>query len=120
MVNSFKELRIWKDSVQLAKQVYLVTNQLPKNEQYGLRSQITRAAVSVPSNIAEGSRRRSTKDLMHFLSISLGSLAELETQLIIAVEIGFLSENDCSPIYESIEKISRSIVKLQQTLSKSK
>lgn len=116
MVSSFKELRIWQEGVALAKEVYVLADQLPENERYGLRSQITRAAVSVPSNIAEGSRRRGTNDLHHFLSIALGSLAELETQLIIATEIGLFKDTQCSPVFERIEAIARGIVKLQQTL----
>ncbi|PZP84359.1 MAG: diversity-generating retroelement protein bAvd family protein [Azospirillum brasilense] len=116
MVNSFKELRIWQEGITLAKEVYALAEQLPENERYGLRSQITRAAVSVPSNIAEGSRRRGTNDLHHFLSIALGSLAELETQLIIANEIGMLKISDCNSAAERIEAIARGIVKLQQTI----
>lgn len=116
MVASFKELRIWQESIQLTKAIYLLVDQLPDKERYGLRSQVTRAAVSVPSNIAEGSRRRGSKELMHFLSISLGSLAELETQLIVAIEIGLINRESCIVSFEMIESISRGIVKLQQTL----
>ena len=118
MVASFKELRIWQESVALAKQVYQLVEALPDKERYGLRSQITRAVVSVASNIAEGSRRRSTNDLKHFLSISLGSLAELETQIIIAIEIGYIQENLCGDCFNKIDAISRGIVKLQQSLAK--
>jgi four helix bundle protein len=117
VVASFKELRIWQEGIQLAKQVYLLVEQLPDKERYGLRSQITRSAVSVPSNIAEGSRRRGSKELIHFLSIALGSLAELETHLIVAIEIGFIEQNSCNTIFELIDSISRGIVKLQQTIN---
>jgi four helix bundle protein len=118
MVESFKELRIWQEGIVLAKQVYALVDALPDKEKFGLRSQITRAAVSVSSNIAEGSRRRSSNDLYHFLSIALGSLAELETQLIIAIEIGYLKKDACSEEFTRIDAISRGIVKLQQTLKK--
>lgn len=116
MVSSYKDLRIWQEGIQLTKHIYLLADLLPDKERYGLRSQMTRAAVSVPSNIAEGSRRRGSKELIHFLSISLGSLAELETQLLVAIEIGILRNNDCSISFDLIETISRGIVKLQQNL----
>lgn len=116
MVESFKELRIWQESVVLAKEVYALADSFPDKERYGLRSQITRAVVSIASNIAEGSRRRSSNDLHHFLSMSLGSLAELETQLIIAIEISYLKQEQCATCFERIDWISRGVVKLQQTL----
>lgn len=117
-VNNFKDLRIWQESIALAKQVYLLAERLPDKEHYGLRSQLTRATVSVASNIAEGSRRSSIKDLMRFLEIALGSLSETETQLIIAREVGFLKEVELIPVMENIDSISRGIVKLKQNLEK--
>ena len=77
----FRDLRVWKDSGSLAKQIYAATRSFPEEERFGLCMQMRRAAVSVPSNIAEGSVRRSTRDFGRYLEIALGSLAELETQL---------------------------------------
>lgn len=118
MVEDYKELRIWQDSILLAKQVYSLADSLPDKERYGLRSQITRSVVSVASNIAEGSRQRGTSELLHFLSLALGSLAELETQLIIAKEIGYLQIEQMDETEKNIKNISRGIVKLKQTLEK--
>ena len=85
MVEDYKQLRIWQQSIELAKLVYMLVDLLPDKERYGLRSQLTRAVVSIATNIAEGSRRKTTKDLTNFLTIALGSLAEVETQIIIAI-----------------------------------
>lgn len=81
--NSYKDLIVWQKSIDLVKKTYLVTSQLPKEELFALSSQMRRAAVSIPSNIAEGYMRKHQKEYIQFLSISLGSTAELETQLII-------------------------------------
>jgi four helix bundle protein len=87
-----EDLEIWKLSIRLVKETYLVTRSFPVEEKYGLSSQMRRAAISVPSNIAEGAGRKSKKEFDHFLSISLGSLTELETQFIISKELEFLSD----------------------------
>ena len=118
MVDNYRELRIWQDSVQFAKELYGLADKLPDKERYGLRAQMTRAAISVASNIAEGSRRRGTNELVQFLSIALGSLAEVETQLIIAKEIGFYSDTEIEPVMKRADSIARGIVKLKQTLEK--
>jgi four helix bundle protein len=118
MVEHYKDLRIWQQSVALAKAIYPLADLLPDKERYGLRSQMARAVVSVASNIAEGSRRQTSKDLTHFLSMALGSLAELETQLIIAGEIGYLSPDASTDVMEKIDHLARGIVKLKQTLEK--
>ena len=118
MVDHYKDLRIWQQSVALAKTTYRLADILPDKERYGLRSQMTRAVVSVASNIAEGSRRQTTKDLTHFLSMALGSLAELETQFIIATEINYLSPDILPDVMEEIDHLARGIVKLKQTLEK--
>ncbi len=87
-----KELDVWKNSMLLAELVYKQTKDLPKHEQFGLTSQMRRAAVSVPTNIAEGAARKGNKEFIQFLYISLGSLAELETLLLISRNIDYLSE----------------------------
>ena len=94
MVRDFKELDVWKRSMALAKVVYSLAGQLPKEELFALSNQIRRCAVSVPSNIAEGNSRAGTKEYVQFLCIARGSLSELETQVILAKDIGYLSQND--------------------------
>jgi len=87
MIKSYKDLEIWQESMEIVKKVYKITTQLPKEEIYGLISQLRRAAISVPSNIAEGQQRQHRNEFRQFLYQSLGSLAELETQLEIVKEI---------------------------------
>jgi four helix bundle protein len=103
-----KELDVWKESIELTKKIYNITKNFPKEELYGLTNQIRRASVSIPSNIAEGSARNSDKEFIQFLYISLGSLAELETQLIISKEI----EYNKYLFEEEIEKIKKMILGL--------
>ena len=88
-----KDLDVWKFSMDLVELVYQETAKFPKEERYGLTSQMRRAAVSIPSNIAEGSGRKGDKELVQFIAIALGSIAELETQYMIAVRLQFIKEN---------------------------
>ena len=92
MVRSYRDLNVWKKSIQLVKDIYILVKLLPKEETYALSDQIRRSAVSIPSNIAEGSGRKGAKEYIHFLYISLGSLCELETQIIISNEIGYIKK----------------------------
>lgn len=87
MIKSYKELEVWKLGYELAKKVYIWTEKLPPKEMYGLTSQIRRASISIPSNIAEGQQRHHRKEFIQFLYLALGSIAELETQLNLASEI---------------------------------
>ena len=89
-VQHYRELIVWQKAIVLVEDVYRATNDFPKTEIYGLTSQIRRAAVSIPSNIAEGQGRNSTRDFLHFLSMAQGSLMELETQITIAERLGYL------------------------------
>jgi len=89
---SFRDLIAWQKSIVLVKQIYKLTSIFPVDEKFGLISQLRRAAVSVPSNIAEGQARRTTGDFIHFVSTAEGSLAEVETQVIIAVQLNFCSQ----------------------------
>jgi four helix bundle protein len=86
-VNNFKDLKIWKKAIELVKKVYVVSSKLPKEEIYGLTSQMRRSAFSIPSNVAEGFRRQHNNEFKQFLYITLGSCAELETQTIIAEDL---------------------------------
>lgn len=105
-----EDLNVWKESMELAKNIYLVTKNFPRDEIYGITSQMRRAAVSIPSNIAEGSARQSDKELIQFLYIALGSLAELQTQLILSKDIGYL-DNDFKVNIESIRKKLLGLIK---------
>ncbi len=93
-VRSYRDLLVWKKGIELTKAVYLLTKQFPGYEIYGLASQIQRAAVSVPSNIAEGQSRQSAQEFSHFIRIALGSLAEIDTQLTLAYELGYLCHDE--------------------------
>lgn len=86
-IESFKQLIVWQRSMEVVKEIYSITNKFPKSETFGLTSQMRRSAVSIPSNIAEGKKRKTTKDFLQFLRISDGSSAELETQLLIAKDL---------------------------------
>ena len=93
-IRSHKDLDIWKRSISLVKNVYTITKQFPPDEKFGIIHQMRRCAISVPSNIAEGAGRMSQKEFAHFLSISQGSLAELETQIIISGELEYISDTE--------------------------
>lgn len=94
MKRKHHELRAWQEAITLVKDIYQITASFPKDEIYALTSQMRRAAISVPSNIAEGAARTGDKEFLQFLSISRGSLSELETQLIIAKELGYMQALD--------------------------
>jgi four helix bundle protein len=111
-IKSFKELKIWQKGIEIVKDVYVLTKKFPQDELYGLTSQIRRSAVSIPSNIAEGFKRVHNKEYKQFLHIALGSAAELETQLIIAKEIGLISENELSGFSEKLDHLTKMISSL--------
>jgi len=102
--------------MQLAEQVYELTKKFPKEELYGITSQIRRSAISVPSNIAEGSGRRSNKDFIRFLNIASGSLAELETQLTLCRNLEFITDTDLQNTPELINRVGMMITKLRHSL----
>lgn len=116
MKHNFKHLNIWKLSIELADEVYVITDTFPKNEEFGLKSQIRRCAVSVASNIAEGSSRSSTKDFNRFLEISLGSLYELQTQLIISGNRNYFEFSTTEQIENKITELQRMISGFQKNL----
>ena len=107
---NFKELLVWQKSINFVTEIYELTNDFPKNEMYGLTSQIRRASISIPSNIAEGNSRRSVADYLQFLKIARGSCAEVETQLIIAQNLKFLNE-------EHYLKLNRDIIEISKMLN---
>ena len=114
---SYQDLQAWKAAIDLVKEIYKLTGKFPPSEIYGLTSQIRRAAVSIPSNIAEGQGRSSSKEFRQFLSVSLGSLAELETQLIIAKEINYLGKETLNPLLLSLDHIRKMRRALSNSLS---
>lgn len=113
-MRNFRDLDVWKDSVQLVKRVYFITATFPNQEKYGLVSQITRSAISIPSNIAEGCSRTSQKDFSRFLQISMGSAFELETQIEITKEVGLIDDNAYSEIVANLHSIQKRIQSLKK------
>ena len=106
-INTYRELEVWQESMNLVEMIYKNMKSLPKEELYGLVSQIQRAVVSIPSNIAEGWGRMSKKESKRFCSIARGSAMELETQLIITVRLNFLCKDDMLPIWKQLQIVNR-------------
>jgi len=104
---SFRGLKVWQRSMTLVEEIYSVTTNFPRHEQFGLTSQIRRASVSIPSNIAEGKRRKRQLVYLNHLDIALGSQGELEVQLEIAKRVGFLSSQDYGRIQPIVEEVGR-------------
>lgn len=116
MKHNFKNLNIWKKAIELANEIYILTDNFPKNEEFGLKSQIRRCSVSVASNIAEGSSRSSNKDFNRFLEISLGSLYELQTQIIISSNRNYFEKSKLENTEINITELQRMISGFQKTL----
>ena len=106
-IQSYKDLVVWQKSFKVATQIYKITQKMPKEEIYGLTSQMRRAAVSIPSNIAEGYSRHSVGAYRQFLLISLGSKSELETQLLLCKEIGYLHEKDINLVFSLLNEVGK-------------
>lgn len=115
-IESYENLIVWQKSMDLVIAVYTLTGKFPKEEMYGLISQMRRAAVSIPSNIAEGSRRSSRKDFRNFLLNAYGSGAELETQIKIAKRLQYVSENGCEQAKSLLNEVMRMLNKLTHEL----
>jgi four helix bundle protein len=117
-VRSYKELDVWKKGIEVVDLLYEVTtNKFPKEERYGLAAQMQRAAVSIPSNVAEGFARKHTKEYQQFCYIALGSCAELETQLIIAQRRKYVSAEDFATLEEYLDHESRMLMNLIKSLN---
>ena len=115
-VNSYRDLLVWQSAMDVVERTDKLTAQFPKNEIYGITQQIQRAAVSIPSNIAEGHARASTKEFLHYISIALGSLAELETQLIVATRLQYLRTQELDSILQETDETGKMLRGLQKTL----
>jgi len=117
-MNTHKDLIVWKKGIELVKNIYLITNGFPKSEQLGLVSQMRKCVISIPSNIAEGCGRNSDKELIYFLNIALGTSAELETLIIISVELNFLGNektHECLSLLNEIIIMITSLIKSVKT-----
>ena len=117
-INSFRDLRVWQAGMDLVNHVYRLTQSFPREEQYGLTSQMRRAAVSVPSNIAEGHARESSKEYLNHLSIVQGSLAELQTQIEIAARLDFVEAEAARQTLELSASLSRQIFALRNAIAR--
>lgn len=115
-MHNIKELKIWNRSIDLTVEIYKATNHFPKTETYGLTSQIRRAAVSIPSNIAEGAGRNSLNEFNHFLGIANASSFELQTQLIISQRLNLIEQNIVEPILKELDELQKMNYKLMLNL----
>ena len=115
MLKSYKELQVWRKSYQLCLHIYTITKTFPSDEKYGISSQLRRAAVSIPSNIAEGYGRKSIKEYLQFLYIAYGSLSELETQILLSGDLGYINK----AVLEQTEKDTGDIERMLKALIKS-
>ncbi len=116
MIKTFRELIVWQKSMQLVTNIYRLSQAFPREERYGLTNQLRRSAVSVPSNIAEGFGRQTTKDYLRFLQIAMGSLFEFQTQLEIAKNLEFLSRTDFDSTFEASRELERMLSSLIRKL----
>ena len=117
MAGSFKDLRVWQESMKLAVEVYQATKQFPSSELYGLTNQIRRAAISIPSNIAEGKGHRSEREFKNYLYHARGSLLELQTQVMIARELRYLSAADAESVLAHADALGRSLNSLINSIA---
>ena len=118
MLKHYRELKVWQKAYNLCLDIYKVTKDFPKEERYGLTSQIRRSAVSIPSNIAEGYGRKTTQEYIHFLYIAYGSNCELETQVLLSIDLRYLKKKDSVRIKEGIEEVERMLKGLINSLKK--
>jgi four helix bundle protein len=120
VLKSYQDLIVWQKSMILAKKVYLLTENFPKCEIYGLVSQMRRASVAIPSNIAEGYGRKSSKEYVQFYRIAYGSALELETQLILSTDLGFLREEECKDIQVLLTEVQKMLYVMIRRLNSEK
>ena len=117
MISSYKDLDVWNKSMDLVVETYNLMKIMPRTEIYSLCDQMKRAAVSIPSNIAEGQQRKSTKEFKNFLSIARGSVAELETQYLLCVRLGFLNEQQIDGALKLCDDVGRMLTALIKRLA---
>lgn len=114
----YKKLKIWQNGMDLVTEIYHLTQNFPSEERFGLISQMRRSAISVPSNIAEGSQRTSNKEFAHFILIAKGSLAELETQAFLSERLNYLSKNAVEEVVIKIDELSAMLFSFHTSLNK--
>ncbi|MBI4463731.1 MAG: four helix bundle protein [Acidobacteria bacterium] len=114
--SDYKDLLVWQKGIALVKQLYELTHSVPIEEKYGLASQMRRAAVSVPSNIAEGQARHTTGEFVQFLSHAEGPIAELDTQLVLAIELGYCKDGEAESILQLISQLRKMLNALRRKL----
>lgn len=117
-METHRDLRVWQQSIDFVSSIYLMTRSLPKEELFGLVSQMRRAAVSVPSNIAEGYARGTDKEKIHFLRISSGSMSELETQLTLCLKLGYISQEEYNTTSEKLGSVWKQLNALISVIKK--
>jgi four helix bundle protein len=114
------KLNVWKKAIEFVKRIYQITGEFPSEEKFGLVSQMRRSAISIASNISEGAGRNNKKEFNQFLGVAQGSSSELETQLIIARELGFMKDQLAAELISELDSISKMIVGLQRAIKDSK
>lgn len=117
-LQSYQDLEVWQKAMTLAEECYRVTTTFPKDELFGMTSQIRRAAASIPANIAEGQGRQHTKEFLNFLSVARGSLKEVETHLMLSQRVGLITRERLEPLLKLTDEISRMMSGLRKTLEK--
>jgi four helix bundle protein len=117
-MHKYKELKVWQKAMDLAEAIYEVTKGFPSEEKYGVTSQLRRCAISIPSNIAEGAGRNTNKDFNRFLDVSVGSLFELETQVLLSFRVGFLNLPSKNTLIDEVSQIHAMLIGLKKTLNK--
>ncbi len=117
LARGYRDLKVWEKAMNFAEAVYEVSRRMPREERFGMTSQMVRAAASVPANIAEGYQRSTRKDFAHFVSIARGSLAECETFLMLAVRTRLLTESAAGDALQQADEVSRMLTRLRQRLS---
>jgi len=115
-MHNLKELKIWQKAIDIGEQVYLVTKSFPKEEKYGMISQIRRAAISISSNIAEGAGRNYNKEFIQFLGIANGSCFEVQSQLVLSIRLNLISETQANPILALIEELQKMMFRFKSSL----
>ena len=117
MGHNFKELKVWNDSMAFAKEIFFITQTFPNEEKFGLISQMRKCTISILSNIAEGSGRTTDKEFARFLDISLGSAYQIETQILLSYDFGYLIQEDKQKFIELINSIQRMLIGLKNKIS---
>jgi four helix bundle protein len=114
---NYRDLIVWQRGIKLTKEIYRITGKFPEREMFGLSNQLRRASVSIPSNIAEGQGRQHRKEFIQFLYIALGSLGEVDTQLVLAAELGYITIEETAPVVKEIGEIRKMLYGLIHSLN---